>query len=195
MKPRSKPQAAREDVIDRLLESGLWTDRGLSAAVAVAVRGYHLSMGDAGRNDRGIYDDVIFLLSPDAFAVFNANTDPSIYRRGRAMLAAPQKITYRPGHHGYGRKSGHPAFRQASDVVVHRDGGTGHGRSLGGGRFTDKGGARFWTNLHRGGWKTTSSAGCLTVHPSQWDAFYQLMRHELRRAGRKTFNCYLIEHS
>ena len=85
-------------------------------------------MGKKNVNDRGIYDDGIFVISPDTFTSFNGNTDPSVrYKTGRAMLRAPQRVVYKPGYHGYGRRSGHPAFRQENDVVVRRDGGVGNG--------------------------------------------------------------------
>ena len=194
IKPRSTPQATQETIIDILIDQGLWNDRDLSTVVVVGVRGYYLnSMGRLAKNDRGIYDDALFVMSPTCFASFNGNTDPSRYKAGRAVLECPQKVKYIPGYHGYGRKSGHPAFRQASDVIVERDGGQGNGRSLGGGRFTDKGRNRFWINLHRGGRTTTSSAGCQTVPPSQWPAFYALVRHELKKLGQKSFNYYLVE--
>ena len=160
----------------------------------VGVRGYYLnSMGRRSANDRGIYDDAIFVISPDTFTSFNGNTDPSRYKKGVAVLEAPQKITYRPGYHGYNSKWGHQAFRQASDVVVKRDGGVGNGKSLGGDRFTDKGHNRFWINLHRGGHGTTSSLGCQTLPPSQWAAFHSLVKLQLNRFGQKTFNYYLVE--
>jgi hypothetical protein len=194
MKPNAKPRAQRDRIIDMLIAQGLWSDRNLSTVVVVGVRGYYLdSMGKPGQNDRGIYDDSMFVISPTCFTAFNGNNDPSIYRAGRAVLMAPQKVTYKPGYHGYGRKSGHPAFRQASDVIVKRDNGTGPGKKLCTGNFTDKGHARFWINLHRGGYHTTSSAGCQTVPPSQWPAFYNLVRHEMIKTNQKRFNYYLIE--
>jgi len=150
-------------------------------------------MGDPSRNDRGIYDDAIFVMSPDTFTAFNANTDPSITRVGRAVLESPQRVVYQPGYHGYGKRSGHPAFRQASRVIVRRDGGKGNGQALGDGRFRDSNSRPFWINLHRGGYKTTSSAGCQTVPPTQWSAFYHLVRLQLDRYQQQTFSYYLID--
>jgi lysozyme len=151
------------------------------------------TMGKPGVNDRGIYDDAMFVLSPDTFTSFNANNDPSVYRRGYATLISPQKIPYRHGWHGYGRASGHYAFRQAGPVIVHRDEGIGNGHALGDGLFTDRGTARFWCNIHRGGYNTTSSAGCQTIPPNQWEAFYNIVRVQQKRFDQKVFNCYLID--
>lgn len=194
MLPNSTPRADRDTVIFGLIQAGLWSDDRVTRLSAVGVRGYYFdSMGEPGENDRGIYDDAIFLISPDTFTAFNGNTDPSRTKPGTAVLESPQRVFYRPGYHGYGRPTGHPAFRQASDVVVVRDGGVGHGTDLGGGRFKDSPSNRFWINLHRGGRVTTSSAGCQTVPPNQWDAFYNLVRLQLNRFGQDGFSYYIFD--
>lgn len=194
MIPNSKPRISRERLVANVIGQGLWKNDNVTRTSVIGVRGYYFnSLGQPNDNDRGIYDDAIFIITPDTFASFNGNTDPSRYKLGRAVLQSPQKVTYKPGYHGYGRKSGHPAFRQASDVVVIRDGGKGNGTPLGGGRFRDSPSSRFWINLHRGGWTTTSSAGCQTIPPNQWGAFYGLVRLQLERYNQKDFAYYLIE--
>ena len=45
-------------------------------------------------------------------------------------------------------------------------------------------------NIHRGGHGTTSSLGCQTLHPSQWDAFYALAKLTF---GKKPFWYVLID--
>ena len=160
----------------------------------IGVRGYYDdSMGLPDKNDRGIYDDAAFVISPETFESFNFNTDPSGWRTGLATLESPQRVVYKPGYHGYGRSSGHAAFRQASDVVVRRDRGVGRGTSLGRGRFKDSPASRFWINLHRGGRTSTSSAGCQTVPPSQWKDFYALVRSELDQFEQESFSYYLYD--
>jgi len=195
MLPNSTPQATREKVIDSLLNSGLWTNRKITKMCVVGVRGYYLnSMGKRGVNDRGIYDDAFFVLSPDTFTSFNGNTDPSRYKARVATLVAPQTIKYKKGLHGYSRKAGpYPAFRQASDVIVKRDGGSGNGRQLLDGTFTDRGTRRFWTNNHKGGYTVTSSAGCLTVPPNQWNAYYSLVCLQMQRFKQRIFKMNLLE--
>lgn len=184
MIPNSTPQAKREDVIKKLIASKLWKNMKVTQVSIIGWRGYYLdSMGKKGQNDRGVYDDAMFVLSPDTFTAFNANVDPSVNRTGIAVLKSPQRVTYRPGHHGYNSRYGHPAFRQASDVTVIRDGQ---------GEDTDSSRGRFWINLHRGGNSTTSSAGCQTVPPTQWQAFYNLVRLQMNRFGQTTFNYYLV---
>ena len=75
-------------------------------------------MGVGGQNDRGLYDDAIFVIEPEAVHNFNGNTDPSSGRHGRAELKTRQVILYRPGLHGISRGKGYPAFRQDSSCVV-----------------------------------------------------------------------------
>jgi hypothetical protein len=59
---------------------------------------------------------------------------------------------------------------QAGPVTVHRDNGV-----------TESG--EFYIHVHRGGYSTTSSAGCQTVHPDQWPAFIALVESEMQRHG------------
>jgi len=50
---------------------------------------------------------------------------------------------------------------------------------------TDEG--LFGINIHRGGENTTSSEGCQTLPPNQWDSFRALVVGELHRAGQSRF--------
>ena len=62
--PRSKPRMAAEEVRAIAIEMGLDTKK--YPVYLVGVRGYYLdSMGKKGVNDRGMYDDAIFLVSPE----------------------------------------------------------------------------------------------------------------------------------
>lgn len=150
----------------------------------LGVRGYYRdSMGKVGANDRGIYDDGMFVVGPETFVAFNANTDPSVFRKGIATLALGWHH-YKPGNHGITRPGGgYPAFRPATkneELPVTRDGI-----------------AAPWPgvaiNIHRGGRNTTSSEGCQTIHPSQWDAFYALVRLEMKRMSLARFWYGLID--
>ncbi|MGO6788731.1 lysozyme [Rhizobium ruizarguesonis] len=160
---------------------------GRNDAVAVlAVRGYYLnSMGKEAANDRGVYDDAIFVIEPGEVHNFNGNTDPGRFGRGIARLKSHQAIRYRPGLHGFSRKDGpYPAFRQDSDCTVIRD-------DIG--DDTDNVGHRFWINLHRGGNTTTSSLGCQTIPPHQWNEFKALVDTLLKKYGQETFYYLLID--
>lgn len=141
--------------------------------------------GCNGPNQVGIYDDALFLITPNGVEGFNGNTDPSRLIKGVAQLV-PGTYYYKKGLHGLHHldlndphqkdildeaiRSGRDisnltywAFRQDSDVSVKREGDdTVH---------TDNVQNRFWIDIHRGGYNTTSSAGCQTIHPDQWPDF------------------------
>lgn len=162
--------------------------------VVAAIRGFHLDMGAAAKNDRGIYDDAFFVICGEEMVGFPGNTDPSRYREGIAFVEGNQLIWYKPGWHGYGKPSGHPAFRQDSRIVVRRDGGRGPGISLGDGRFRDTDRSPFWCNNHAGGDNTTSSLGCLTLPKTDiWPAYYQLIMAKLKVHNQKRFPLFLID--
>lgn len=161
-------------------------DGRANLVILVAVRGYYLNtMGKEAANDRGIYDDAIFIIEPDNVYSFNANTDPSRFGPGIARLKSRQAVRYRPGPHGFSRKGGpYPAFRQDSNCTVIRDQT---------GEDTDSPDRRFWINLHRGGNTTTSSLGCQTVPPHQWNEFKTLVDGLLKKHGQETFYYLLVE--
>jgi lysozyme len=192
MIPKSKPRAPLFVVQSAAMAS--WHDphtlekgRGqVPEFYMLFVRGYYRdSMGKVGVNDRGIYDDACFVVGPDVFASFRANADPSRHRKGVASLI-PGWYPYRPGNHGISRPGGgYPAFRPATRgevLPVTRDGEPGRSKRDG-----------IAINIHRGGYRGTSSEGCLTIYPAEWDAFHALVTMELRRLKLKTFWVGLIE--
>lgn len=183
MIPRNRPQQKRQDT-ERQLKSA-----GVSDPVClVGIRGYYRdTMGAFGKQDRGIYDDAIILVSPNVHAAFNANVDPSAYGRnpkinkGYASLKSGV-YRYKLGKHGI--RSGNPykALVQGAPVTVQRDGGeeeTGY----------------FGINIHRGGLRSTSSEGCQTIPPQQWDAFISLTESEMKRNNAKTLSYVLVNNA
>jgi hypothetical protein len=189
------PKSTREtlELSVRQLMSADYPLFASSPVLMVAVRGFHLDMGAAGKNDRGIYDDAFFLLCGEELIGFPGNCDPSVHRPGIAQIEANQLIWYRPGWHGCGKPTGHRAFRQDSRIIVRRDGGRGPGKPLGNGRFQDSDGSPFWCNLHRGGAKGgTSSLGCLTVPDSVWPSFYNLLTLKLKIHKQARLPLFLI---
>jgi hypothetical protein len=125
MVPAAVPQASREDIAARMATAGHALDRAKYPLHLVGIRGYYRdSMGAVGRNDIGIYDDALFVLSPNVFAAFNANTDPS-YRRPKTATMKGM-ATLRPGlwmAHKIGTHKGYQALsQQMSKVTVDRDG-------------------------------------------------------------------------
>lgn len=177
MIPSSTPKADLSRVAKAIAKAKI-TD----AVVLVGVRGYYKNMGKPGVNDRGIYDDALFIVSPTHFSSYNANTDPSAHRQGIASLV-PGVHRYRRGNHGISRPGGgYPAFRPATkneELPVVRDG-----------VINPRPGVAI--NIHRGSRTSTSSEGCQTVPPQQWDAFYAALSGEMKRHGVKDFPYLLV---
>lgn len=177
--PASRPRWTREKVLDYLLPHHA---QGVYPVRLLGVRGYYRdTMGRVGTNDRGIYDDAIFVVSPDACVAFHANTDPSVHRKGIASLA-PGAYLYKVGTHGLSKPVAqrYTALVQAGPVTVTRDQAP-----------SEQG--WFGINIHRGGHTSTSSEGCQTIPPAQWPAFIALVQSELKRAGAKLLPYVLIE--
>ena len=184
MIPKSKPMASQATI--REIAASEYANAGNAAlpdVFLVGVRGYYRdTMGASGKNDRGIYDDAVFVFGPGAFASFNANTDPSAFKAGVASLV-PGIHWYRPGNHGISKPGGgYPAFRPATKneaLPVRRDGQSDISQGIA-------------INIHRGGNGTTSSLGCQTIPPAQWDAFHALLTLQLKKAGLKSFPYILL---
>lgn len=138
----------------------------------VGIRGYY----NRDANQRGIYDDAIFLVTPTKVYGFNANTDPAMFRRSIATLV-PGVWKYCIGIHGLSKPKflQYRALVQAATVTVTRD-------QLGG-IFS----GFFGINIHRGGYNTVSSEGCQTIHPKQWPEFIDLMEKLLKNGKTITY--------
>jgi lysozyme len=180
--PPSRPKQSEDDTRTALSE-----ELQKAPVAILGVRGYYRdTMGAPGRNDRGIYDDAIFVVGPGIYVSFSANTDPSIHRRAIAVLAAGTWM-YRLGRHGInkekqGRGKAYPALVQAKAVTVIRDQ---QGPNTG----------WFGINIHRGSRTSTSSAGCQTIWPGQWDEFINLVTNLMRKHSLDTIQYKLIERS
>lgn len=150
----------------------------------IGIRGYYQdTMGKPGVNDRGIYDDCICLIAPNLFLTFNANTDPSVYRKGIATLV-PGKHMYKKGKHGISKPGGgYPAFRPATpdeSLPVTRDGMPGIHKGIA-------------INIHKGSYNSTSSEGCQTIYPEQWNEFQEKVYKQMDQFGVREIAYYLVE--
>lgn len=176
--PAARPEMARA-AAEALLKAG---GVDLSKPALLGRRGYYRdSMGEVGVQERNLYDDAIVLVSPTAFITFNANCDPSRFRDGIANLKAGRWL-YKVGTHGLSKPKDrqYEALVQAAKVTVARD------------ERGDETGY-FGINIHRGGRTTTSSEGCQTIHPDQWEEFMATVKREMSAHGVRTVPYLLTE--
>lgn len=177
--PKNRPQITRDRAVAILKANGVDTTK----PALLAMRGYFRdTMGKKGKNDRGIYDDAIIIVAPGEHLAFNANTDPSVFRTGIAVLC-PGVHPFCLGWHKRNQASGHPALRPATpneELPVMRDG-----------VRNPRPGVAI--NIHRGSRTSTSSEGCQTIHPDQWDQFYNRVKRLMEGARMKTINYCLVE--
>lgn len=178
----------RQELAVAEVEHGVTIDQ--NQAVLLGVRGYFQdSMGSPGENDRGIYDDALFLISPKGWSSYNFNTDPSRSGfnpnagKGYAVLQ-PGVYDYQLGIHGLSkpRDKQYKALVQLGNVNVHRDG---HGDVNYAGKFG--------INIHKGGEHGTSPEGCQTVTPDQWWQFIATAEDWMREYGQYKIQYVLIE--
>jgi hypothetical protein len=177
MLPASRPSRTWDQLRVVLEEYKAPTDK----PIVIGQRGYYRdTMGEKGINDRAIYDDALFIWTPlDRRCVsFNGNTDPSRHRPGYGFEESKKGMAVlnvglwpmRPGLH----RGKYRALRQDGVFVVTRDGYKENYLDTGDG---------FGINIHCGGVYTTSSLGCQTVPPEQWDEFMPTLDAYKKRMG------------
>lgn len=175
MIPASRPQRSEAEV------RAIIAKRGVTASVVlVGYRGYYSTTFGKPGNDRAVYDDAIFLVAPEFFASYNANVDPSAFREGIANLVEGVHL-YKLGIHGLSKPKHlqYEALVQAAKVTVNRDK---KGKDTG----------MFGINIHRGGYRGTSSLGCQTIPPAQWDSFIASVKDQMKRNLQKTIPYILV---
>lgn len=181
MVPESTPRWPEARVRSELKSRLITAD--LRRVAILGVRGYYRdSMGKVGVNDLDLYDDALFVVSPNAVVAFNANTDPSVVRDNVATLH-PGVYRYRLGIHGLSKPKAkqYEALVQADSVWVRRSGRDG--------LFS----VPSTINIHRGSYTTTSSLGCQTIYPTQWAVFIALVKQEMTRYQQRDLAYVLIE--
>ena len=148
-------------------------------AFLYGVRGFFPSLGKSDANDRGIYDDAIFLVDSFCFRGWNANTDPSKHQAGIAVLR-PGLWYFKKGKHGWSKNNPYDALVQATDFTIERDKGK-----------IETG--RFYINIHKGGNYETGSAGCQTIVKDQWPSFIQAVYRLMEKHEQKLMPYILVE--
>lgn len=172
--PQERPRLSARALRERINEFHI--DRLKYPVVVVGIRGYYKnSMGAPSVNDRGIYDDAIFIESSQAMVAYNGNTDPSRYRAGYGTDNRKGMASLDPGAwfvHKFDMHRGKylALCQRAGEVAVTRDGNP---------PYKDIG--SFGINIHRGGYNGTSSEGCQTIHPTQWDSFISVVQDQVQR--------------
>lgn len=152
----------------------------------IGIRGYYLNtMGKKNENDFDLYDDAIALVSTRKIWTFNCSMDPQVVKNHVAQLP-DGVIWYKQGQHGISGDNPYDALRQAKPVRVRR--------------YNDKTGEWFlddlgwpFTNIHKGGWTRTGSLGCITIYPSQWDEFINLVYKEMDALNKELIPCLIME--
>lgn len=174
--PATKPKITRAQAETILREKGVAIE--LVHIAVVAVRGYYSTTFAPAGNNRGVYDDAACVVTESAFATFNMNVDPSVYRAGIATMK-PGVVWYRKGIHGLSWLKGqYEAFRPATrgeQVPVTRDGSTV-------GNLTGTA-----LNIHWG-----RSEGCQTLPKLQWPTFKNLLYSEMKREKVTRFPYVLV---
>jgi peptidoglycan hydrolase-like protein with peptidoglycan-binding domain len=138
--------------------------------IVVAIRGFNEDMGVPNQNDRRIYDDAHFICSPKGIVMFEGNTDPNGFRKGSGFGSSKGMAVLNNGvwFYGKGSHNGRPSFRQCAPVQVTRDGNP---------PYLDFG--WFGINWHSGGDTTTSSLGCQTNRPKDYEKLRDYLYKEL----------------
>lgn len=178
--PSAKPRLSSAAIKKLILSYPV--DRVKYPLIVIGIRGYYLNtLGEPMKNDLNMYDDALFIDSPFATASFNANTDPSKHRKGYGFSDKTKGMGHlKPGlwfAHQFGLHKGKylALIQTGGKVTVIRDGDP---------DYEDSG--YFGINIHRGGYGTTSSLGCQTIYPPQWDSFIAMaVDHAKRLHGNK----------
>ena len=196
------PKAPETLVKQYLAEAGLLT--ASEPCAVLGVRGYYRdTMGAQGANDVGIYDDAMFFIAPGIFLAANANTDPSrlgwnaAIGKAFAMLLPGLWYFIRGAHKGKV-----PALRQADEDQADDVKIPNHGHfKVWRGKSADDIATKtarvddgyHAINIHRGGETTTSSWGCQTIPPAQFDAFMEQVWEHTKKHSMERIPYLLVD--
>lgn len=187
--PNSKPKASQILIAAKAAEAWRRANGGPPPPdrFVLAVRGYYSqTIGEPG-NDLNAYDDALFIVTPDGMTSWNANVDPTRY--GWNDNADKYMARLKPGCWWFKplvHRGRYQAFGQGENLVtverVRKDGSVAKVEV-----------GEFGINLHLGGVNGTSSEGCLTLPPEQWNGFRRALNSLLELAGMERFALILVE--
>ena len=170
MIPQERPKLTREEAVKHFEAPYGGLDFDKFPLYRLSIRGYYKkSIGAPDKNDFGVYDDAIFLITKDGFWAFNANTDPS--KKGVAMLIPG--LYYAQGLDLHQNR--YPALCQrlgSMEVWRYKPDGS---------RWTDAG--YFGVNCHSGGKTKTNSEACETIYPMQYGEFLHVVIQTVGKYG------------
>ena len=178
--PISRPQFKKEDAVKILEKYNLPQNQ----VYLIAFRGYYSRTFPPVGNNIGVYDDALIMISPDYYNTYNFNVDPSSEKTGRANVVSNQIIEFEIGIHNRSKAKSrqYKALIQdeATFKIYRYNQGTKYEDSIG-------------INLHKGGYNTTSSLGCLTVYPDQWDSFIKDVEQQMNRYKQKKIQLIILD--
>jgi len=174
--PKSRPRLSKEELTEKI--STFRIDRNEYPVIVVGIRGYYKEMGIPGEDDRGIYDDAIFLDSLSVTAAYNGNTNPAAFRKGIAELKPGAWFVHQFDNHVglKASKSPDPEIRKGYLALCQRAGPV---TVMRGGRIGET--TATGINIHKGAHNSVSSIGCQTIYPDQWLSFIETAVGEARR--------------
>lgn len=183
--PAHKPQKAAAE-IEKIIAQ---FPKAKSAKVVLLGITDSCPMGKPG-NDRRVYDDGLWLKTPSGLFCFNFNMDPNGRRPGHGFGSSKGMASLMDGcwlYKKHKHKGQYWALGQAEAVTVMRD-----ADAQAKDTFVFEGQKYYahsgWhgINIHKAGNSSTSSLGCQTLPPSQWDAFIKLCYSQMDLYGQKT---------
>lgn len=171
--PKSRPKQTRDETAAILARYGIDPSQEIAL---LGVRGYYSTTFGKTGNDINVYDDALFVISPDTYKAYNFNTDPARSGKKLAMLSAGLYEFYKGKHKG--KYNALRPYPEGVRLPCTRDG----VKSLCGA-----------TNIHRGGQNDTWSEGCQTIPEPQFSEAMPLIYKQMTKYGQKTIKYALVD--